>query len=78
MNPVDIVGWLGAFCILLAFFLLTHKTIRSHSWTYLGLNLAGGVLLAVETFAHESHAAFTLNVVWVIVAVYGLVWAHKR
>ena len=73
-----LASWLGAACILLAFWLLTHKVIHSHSYTYLGLNLIGGALLAIDTYRHESYASFTLNAVWVLIAIYGLGWAHKR
>ena len=72
------IGWLGAACILLAFWLLTHKATHSHSYSYLGLNLLGGLFLSVETFTHESYASFVLNLCWILVAVYGLGWAHKR
>lgn len=74
----NLAGWLGAACILLAFWLLTHKATHSHSYAYLGLNLIGGALLALETYLHESYASFALNAVWVIIAVYGLGWAHRR
>ncbi|RJQ22107.1 hypothetical protein C4580_01380 [Candidatus Woesearchaeota archaeon] len=71
-------GWIGAACILLAFWLLTHKVAHSHSYIYLGLNLVGGFLLAIETYVHDSYASFALNSVWVIIAIYGLGWAHRR
>ena len=73
-----IPGWIGAFFILLAFWLLTHKVVHSHSFTYLGLNLAGGVFLVLEGWLHESYSAVALNVIWVFIAIYGLGWAHKR
>ena len=71
-------GWIGAFLILLAFWLLTHKVVHSHSYEYLILNFIGGLFLAYETFQHESYASFILNVVWVLIAVYGIGWAHRR
>lgn len=75
---VDWFGWAGTVCILVAFFLLTHKTVHSHSLAYLGLNLIGGVLLAVDTFADASFPAFSLNMVWVLIALYGLVRAREE
>jgi hypothetical protein len=74
----DIPGWIGAFFILLAFWLLTHKVVHSHSYTYLGFNLIGGALLAFETWQKSSHASFVLNIIWMFVAIYGLGWAHRR
>lgn len=78
MLYVDFVGWVGAFLILLAFWLLTHRVVHSHSYEYLFLNLAGGSLLAFETWRANSYASFVLNVVWVFIAIYGLGWAHRR
>ena len=74
----DIPGWIGALLILLAFWLLTFKAVHSHSYTYLALNLIGGTLLAYETWSKGSYSSLILNLSWVIIAIYGLGWAHKR
>jgi len=74
----DIPGIVGATCIVLAFWLLTHKVVHSHSKWYLGLNLAGGILLAFDGYVHASIATFALNAIWVAIAIYGLGFAHKR
>jgi len=71
-------GWIGAACILLAFWLLVHKVVHSHSYTYLSLNIFGGLFLFHETFTHGVHASAALNIIWVAIAVYGLVLGHKR
>ena len=72
------VGFVGAFFILLAFWLLTHRVVHSHSYEYLGLNLFGGACLAFETYSARSYASFILNVFWFVIALYGLLYAHKR
>jgi len=74
----DIPGWIGAFLILLAFWLLTHKVVHSHSYTYMLLNLFGGAFLAFETWRKLSYASFVLNIIWVVIAIYGIGWAHRR
>jgi len=74
----DIPGWIGAFGIVLAFYLLTHKSVYSHSYLYLGLNLIAGALLAYDAWIHKTFAGLTLNLIWIIIAIYGLGWAHKR
>ena len=74
----DLAGILGAFLVLLAFWLLTHKVIHSHSYIYLGLNFAGGLALAFETWTRGARASFALNIIWAGIAIYGLGWAHKR
>ncbi len=74
----DIPGWIGAFFILLAFWLLTHKVVHSHSYTYLAFNLLGGLLLGYDAYSHNTYAGLVLNIVWVVIAIYGIGWAHKR
>jgi len=74
----NIPGWIGAVCVLMAFWLLTHKVVHSHSRVYLGLNLFAGLLLAYDAWFHQTFAGLTLNLVWIIIAIYGLGWAHKR
>ncbi len=71
-------GWIGAALILLSFWLLTHKVVHSHSYTYLYLNLMGATFLMYETWRLRAHASFVLNLIWVFIAIYGLGWAHKR
>ena len=74
----DIPGWIGAVLIVLAFWLLTHKVVHSHSRAYLGLNLAAGLLLAYDAYIHHTFAGLAINIVWIVIALYGLGWAHKR
>ena len=74
----DIPGWIGAAGIVVAFWLLTHKVTHSHSYVYMGINLIAGVFLAYDAWVHNTMAGLTLNIVWIVIAVYGLGWAHKR
>ena len=74
----ELPGWIGAFGIVLAFWLLTHKVTHSHSLLYLGINLVAGILLAYDAWVHNTMAGLALNVVWIVIAVYGLGWAHRR
>lgn len=74
----EVPGWIGAVFIILAFWLLTHKVTHSHSYLYMGLNLIAGLLLAYDAWVHKTMAGLTLNIVWIVIAVYGLGWAHKR
>lgn len=74
----ELPGWIGAFGIVLAFWLLTHKATHSHSFLYLGLNVLAGILLAYDAWVHKTMAGLTLNIVWIVIAIYGIGWAHKR
>lgn len=74
----ELPGWIGAVFIILAFWMLTHKVVHSHSKTYFALNLLAGILLAYDAWMHKTFAGLTINIVWIVIAVYGLGWAHKR
>lgn len=74
----ELPGWIGAIFIILAFWLLTHKVVRSHSKVYFTLNLLAGILLSYDAVVHGTSAGLAINIVWIVIAVYGLGWAHKR
>ena len=69
---VDIIGWLGAASLLLAYGLVSTRRLAGDSPTYQLLNLMGGVLLIVNSFYYGAFPSVGVNVVWVGVAVYTL------
>ncbi len=73
MTWIDLAGWLGAVLILLAYFLNVKGVVVATSALFLWLNLLGAVLIALNTYSLHAYAATALNVVWGVVAVYGLV-----
>ena len=75
---VEVMGWLGASLILLAYVLLTHHDLDSKSRIYQWLNLVGALLISVNSFTNKSYPAFGLNVVWIFVAMYGLYKIFKK
>lgn len=72
MNSILIVGLLGMACILTAFILNVFRKLDSHGRVFLLLNLAGSVLLALYAYALGSLPFLILNIVWTIVAIWGL------
>ncbi len=68
---VEIIGWIGAVLIILAYFLLTHHDLTSRSKIYQGMNLIGSVLLAINLFFNQAYPSLAINVVWFFIAIYG-------
>ncbi len=67
---LEIAGWLGAFCIVIAFAL----SIRSgQTFFSISLNLLGSAALVVEAYTKRDFQVVALNAVWLVVAGYGLV-----
>lgn len=69
---IDIIGWIGAFLILLAYFLLTHHDLNSRSKIYHYMNFLGAILLGISAYSRTAYPSFATNVIWVFVALYGL------
>lgn len=68
----EVVGWLGAFCILLAYWLLTVGRLKPASFNYQLLNLVGSVGVLVNAYVHFALPLVTINVVWIFIAMFGL------
>lgn len=72
MLITDIIGWFGAFFLLLAYFLLTHKTLTGRSKIYQILNVLGAFMLAISNLYTKSFPSLFTNMVWVLIGLYGL------
>jgi hypothetical protein len=66
---LEILGWLGAALLLLAYALISYGRIRSRSRAYQALNVAGGVLLAANTAWHHAWPSALVNIIWTVIAV---------
>jgi len=75
---IEILGWIGALAVIVAFLLNSIKKLRSESPTYLLLNLTGGLLLVINTLYKAAYPSAFVNVVWVIIALYALLTKRIR
>lgn len=73
----SIAGWVGGFLIILAYFLLSTKKVKSHSVIYNLLNALGGFGLIASTFITKSWPSLTINIIWVGIAVYSIITIKK-
>jgi phosphoglycerol transferase MdoB-like AlkP superfamily enzyme len=74
---IDVVGWIGTGCILLAYILLSAGRLRGNNYSYQGLNLVGGIFLVVNTVYYGAYPSTFLNFVWAIIAIVALVQARR-
>ena len=70
---IDILGWVGAVAVLVAYGLNSYQKLRSDSITFYLLNIVGGIILVIYTVYKEAFANTFINVVWVIVAIPALI-----
>jgi len=65
----QILGWLGAFGLLAAFFLNSRKIISSDSKTYQWVNLICALMLMANAFYINSYPFIVINAFWAMVAL---------
>ena len=64
----EAAGWIGAFLVLVAFFLVARQYIRPQSKISSALNLVGAGLLVANTVFHQAYAPCALNAIWAAIA----------
>jgi hypothetical protein len=66
------IGWIGFILIVSAYLFVTIRFLEVTSSVYHLMNLAGALCMAVNARHKEAKPLFWLNVVWSMVAVFGL------
>ena len=69
---IDVVGWLAAFAMLVAYALVSSGRLEGRSAVFQALNLFGGIGLGVNAAYHGAWPSASLNVLWIVVGVYAL------
>lgn len=69
----DMIGWTGSLAVVVAYGLNSYQKIKSDSYTFLLLNLIGGIFLIAYTGYYSAFANTFLNIVWVIIAIPALI-----
>jgi len=68
----SILGWIGMILLILAYFLLSTKKIKSNSLFYHTLNLFGAVGITISTFITKSWPSVVLNIIWFGISAFSL------
>ena len=68
----EIIGWIGMFLILLAYFLVSFKKITPNSASYQWLNMTGAALIFLNVYTHQAYPAAVLNFAWFLIALIAL------
>ncbi len=69
----DIIGNMGVFCFLLAYFLLQKGVILHTQLNYLLLNLVGSLLLIFSLLVNWNLSAFLLEAAWALISIGGII-----
>ncbi len=73
----DLVGYLGAAVVVLAYFLNQKGRLPSGDWRFPAMNLLGSALVLVSLFFHPNLPSVAIEVFWSSISVYGL-WKSLR
>jgi hypothetical protein len=74
----DLLGWIGAFLLLLAYALVSFKKLAADSLAYQGLNVAASILLAINTIYHRAFPSSFVNIVWTFIAIFAILTVTRR
>ena len=68
----DIMGWIGATMMLLAYMLLSTGKIANH-YLYQILNLVAAIFMGIGLYPKNAWFSFSLEVIWGIIAVVSII-----
>jgi hypothetical protein len=72
---IEVVGWYGMAAILTAYALINFGFLETGSLAYILLNLTGSFGIIVNAYSKKSYPPAALNIVWMAIAVFGLIRA---
>ncbi len=70
---IDIIGWTGSVCVLSAYFMISLNKVTARSKLYQALNIAGSILLIVNTFFYSAYPSTFVNIVWLLIAIFAII-----
>lgn len=70
---IEIVGWVAAATILIAYGLLSAGRLDGKSTLYHGMNVVGAIGFVINSGYNGAFPSAALNVIWIGIGVFGLV-----
>ena len=66
---VSMLGWIVSLLVIGAYGLNSYQKIKSDSLIFQLMNLAGGILLIINSVYKEAYPFTFINTVWVLIAI---------
>ncbi len=73
---VDIIGWIGAITVLIAYALVSTRKMEGDSIAYQLINVIGSLFLLINSLFYRAYPVFGVNVAWVGIGIYAI--ARKK
>ncbi len=67
---IDVLGWIGAIALLIAYMLVSTKRVEGDSTGFQLLNIVGSIFLIINTFHYGAYPSGALNIFWMAIALY--------
>lgn len=74
----NIIGNIGVLCFLSAYFLLQKEKVTHRGRLYLGLNLAGALMVIYSLMFDWNLPSFLLEAAWTMITMYGIYKYHIK
>ncbi|HEX9962769.1 MAG TPA: hypothetical protein VGB00_17690 [Pyrinomonadaceae bacterium] len=74
----DLLGWAGAFLLLLAYALVSFKKLEADSAAYQWMNITASVLLLVNTIYYGAYPSSFVNGAWTIIAFFAILTIKRN
>jgi len=75
---IDIVGWIGAVALLLAYGLVSTRKLQGDSGIYQVFNFIGAAFLMANSFFYGAFPSAAVNIVWISIAVFAVLRKKLR
>jgi len=75
---IEIVGWVGAALVLLAYGLLSAHKLNSRSVAYQMLNIGGSIGLVINTLWNGAFPSAAVNLIWMGIGAHALLRNSRK
>ena len=69
---IDVIGWIGASCLLIAYLLISNGKLSANTYTYQVLNAFGSICLIINTYIYGTIPLVMLNSTWLLIGLHTL------
>ena len=78
LSASNLVGYLGAGVIAVAYFLTQRGVLSATDWRYPATNLTGSALIALSLVYHPNLPSLLIEAFWSAISLYGVVRALRH
>ena len=74
----ELIGWIGAFLYIAAYFLLSIKKLTADNLSYQLMNIFGGLCLIINSFHQHDNPSIVTNAVWASIGLFAIFYNRNR